>query len=125
MRNESNIVKNKSKSKNRNRRFINRNKDTDKINLVHNFSSISLSKEDKSLLNKGLNFCPQPKGINRIQFEADMMRLKRKMAWRDYFGDNCKKEEKSNPFKKHKKQICLRHIQRKLMISLSPSNQIY
>ena len=56
-----------------------------KINFFYNFSSLQLSDAAKSLLNKGLNFCPTPKGINTTQLFADMFRMERKFAANHFF----------------------------------------
>ena len=66
-----------------------------KVNLIHNFSSIQLSESAKSVLNKGLNFCPAQKNINYTQLLADLFRMERKMAWKHYFKDSEVDEETS------------------------------
>ena len=58
------------------------------VNLIYNFSSLNLSEAATSLLNKGLKFCPTPKGINTTQLYADMFRMERKFAWKHFFKTN-------------------------------------
>lgn len=58
------------------------------INLIYNFSSLELSDSSKSLLNKGLNFCPTPNGVNTTSLYADMFRMERKFAWKHFFKTN-------------------------------------
>ena len=80
---ESNSDRNNTKKKKKNRRWIPRSKYRrmkkkkleSSINLIYNFSDMELSDAAKSLLNKGLNFCPTPKGINNTQLYADMFRM--------------------------------------------------
>ena len=57
--------------KRRNRRWISKSK------YRRIIKSKELSDAAKSLLNKGLNFCPLPKGINTSQRYADMFRMER------------------------------------------------
>ena len=91
----------------KNRRFIKKSKykrkqrtnANKKINLIHNFSSLTLSEQAKSLLNKGLNFCPTPKSVNTTQLLADMYRMERKFSWRHfYFGASNETSAKKNEF---------------------------
>ena len=53
--------------------------------FVYNFSNLELSEAAKSVLNKGLIFCPTPKGVNTTHLLADLFRLERKMAWKHFF----------------------------------------
>ena len=55
------------------------------INLVTNLSDMELTKGQKSLLNKGLNFCPNPEKVNLTQISADCYHLERNMAWKYIF----------------------------------------
>ena len=79
------------------------------MNLIFNFSSIPLTPAMESVLNKGLNFCPNPSNVNITQLLADLFRLERKMAWKSYFGDaevnaNSNDENEKFPFPEiHKK----------------------
>ena len=85
----------KSKNMGRNRKFIPQSKYRRRfkrelkssINQVYNLSSVPLSKAILSLLNKGLGYCPTPKGINDTQIVADFTRLERSMAWFYIFGE--------------------------------------
>ena len=99
---ESNNVRNKR----RNRRWIPRSKYKRiqskklkaRINFVYNFSSLELSDAAQSLLNKGLNFCPTPKGINTTQLYADMFRMERKFAWKHFFKNKSTEPKESEKF---------------------------
>ena len=92
--------------KRRNRRWIRNNKYRrlknkklkSKINFVYNFSDLELSDAAKSLLNKGLNFCPTPKGINTTQLYADMFRMERKFAWKHFFKTKSIEPKESEKF---------------------------
>ena len=68
------------------------------INFVYNFSDMELSQAAKSLLSKGLNFCPTPKGINTTQLYADMFRMERKFAWKHFFRTNTREPKESEKF---------------------------
>ena len=88
------IVAENSKIKKRNRRWMSRfkyrrqknKKLKESINLTYNFSS--LSPAAKSLINKGLKFCPAPKSINKTQLYADLFWMERKLAWKHFFRNN-------------------------------------
>ena len=77
-------VKNK---KRRNKSTKHKKKLKNHMSLVYNFSDVELTEQATSLLNKGLKFCPNPKGINKTQLLADMARLERSMAWHTIFGN--------------------------------------
>ena len=36
------------------------------------------------MLNRGLNFCPQPAAVNRTKVEAGLQRMARTVQWADY-----------------------------------------
>ena len=100
------IVAENSKRKKRNRRWVSKSKYRrqknkklkESISMTYNFSS--LSPAAKSLLNKGLKFCPTPKGINTTQLYADMFRMERKLAWKHFFRNNDfnSKQQETFPF---------------------------
>ena len=78
---------------NRTRRFvkrgrykrIQRKKMRGRINLTTNFSDFPLTLAQERVLNKGLNFCPQPSAVNRTKMEAGLKRMARIVCWADYF----------------------------------------
>ena len=61
-----------------------------------------------SVLNKGLKFCPAPKGINYTQLLADLYRLETKMAWhhlfKDFENDTQSEEKLAFPFPEKSKR---------------------
>ena len=67
-----------------------------KVNLIHNFSSIQLTEHMRSVLNKGLNFCPSKKGVNYTELLADLFRLERKMAWKYQFHGSEEEEQRGS-----------------------------
>ena len=77
--------------------------------FIYNFSSLELSKPAQTLLNKGLKFCPTPKGINTTQLYADMFRMERKFAWRHFFkvNDFNPKNDEEFPFSTKKQKTNL------------------
>ena len=56
------------------------------LDLIHNFSSINLSSDMISLLNKGPGFVPVEKSLNITQTMADISRYDRRMKWHEYFS---------------------------------------
>ena len=56
-----------------------------RINLTTNFSDFPLTLAQERVLNKGLNFCPQPSAVNRTKMEAGLKRMARTVSWADYF----------------------------------------
>ena len=76
------------------------------INLVTNLSNIQLTNGQKSLLNKGLNFCPNPDKVNLTQISADCYHLERNMAWKYIFppgSNNLDPDYVKSPFDNTKK----------------------
>ena len=82
-----------------------------KINLVYNFSSLELTEDMISLLNKGLNFCPNPDKVNLSQLFADGFQMHRKMAWKHHFDQDNKSKfgntKPQNPFEEKNKKVNL------------------
>ena len=64
---------------------MNKAKLKEQINLVINLSDIELTSTKKSLLNRGLNFCPSPKNVNLTQLKADTFHLERNMSWANIY----------------------------------------
>ena len=55
-------------------------------NLFINFSSVTLSEPQQSLLNKHVSFVPLPDRVNTTQINYDISRFSRSLRWREYFG---------------------------------------
>ena len=81
--------------KKKRRRFIKRNrfrrkamkKKRQKITLIHNYSSLELTKPMISLLERGLNFAVTPKTYNLSEVLVDFSKFERKIKWREYWHD--------------------------------------
>ena len=56
-----------------------------KISVIYNYSSITLTPGMESLLNKGLNFAPTPGKVDLTQLEVDMRYFERNLMWTDVF----------------------------------------
>ena len=54
-------------------------------NFVVNLSSHDLSRSEKSLLSKGLGFCPRPKGYDHGKLTEDTLAFSRRMRLRSHF----------------------------------------
>ena len=59
-------------------------------NLTTNYSNHQLCPAEERVLNRGLNFCPQPAAVNRTKVEAGLQRMARTVQcsavqWADYF----------------------------------------
>ena len=73
-----------------------------------NLSSVNLTESEKSLLERGLNFCPTPQNIDWNELNADLTDFKRRLRLKHYFHENNNKEhdntdtntETSNKYKK-------------------------
>ena len=67
-------------------RRIQQKKLRERINLMTNYSDYPLSPaQERALLNRGLNFCPQPTAVNRTKVEAGLKRMARAICWADFF----------------------------------------
>ena len=66
-------------------RRIQRKKVRGKVKLTTNYSDYTLSLSQERVLNRGLNFCPQPAAVNRTKVEAGLKRMARIICWADYF----------------------------------------
>ena len=74
----------------RNRRFNRRarppkNGEKGSDNFVVNLSSHDLNESEKSLLSKGLGFCPRPKGYDRGKLIEDTLAFSRRMRLKSHF----------------------------------------
>ena len=77
----------------RNRRFKHTTGQTDKQvtnlnSVVVNLSSPELTESEKSLLSKGLNFCPQPKSYDKGKLVEDTKAFTRRMRLKSHFADH-------------------------------------
>ena len=54
-------------------------------------------KADQRILNKGMNFCPQPKHVNTTKIVAGIKRMRRSALWKDVHAFN--DEESEYPIK--------------------------
>ena len=57
------------------------------ISMVYNFSSITLTPEMESVLNRGMNFCPTPDKLDFTQVLADHNRFARTMFWTEFWAN--------------------------------------
>ena len=67
---------------------------------VINISSVALSEGEKTLLSRGLSFCPTPPSVNTFQLQYDLRVFYRRLRLREYFLDeerNVNRER--NPFR--------------------------
>ena len=76
----------------RNRRFKRTTRQTDKQvtnleSVVVNLSSAELTESEKSLLSKGLNFCPKPKSYDKGKLVEDTKAFTRRMKLKSHFAD--------------------------------------
>ena len=74
-----------------------------KINVVFNYSSISLTREMEKVLNRGLKFCIQPLKLDLTQILVDYQRFERTMIWHEYWFGREKEENYKTPIFKAKK----------------------
>lgn len=56
-----------------------------KNDVVHNISSITLSRTELNVLNKGLDFCPKEK-MNVFVLKQDLYRFYRQLRFKAYFS---------------------------------------
>ena len=77
-----------NEKKKRNRHRQRRQKRTNNgTNTVVNLSdSVELTYSDKTLLSKGLNFCPRPKTYNAFEVEKDVQASARRMRLKEHFA---------------------------------------
>ena len=76
----------------RSRRFKRTTRQTDKQatnldSVVVNLSSAELTESEKSLLSKGLNFCPRPKSYDKGKLVEDTKAFTRRMRLKSHFAD--------------------------------------
>ena len=56
-----------------------------RINVVFNYSSETLTNDMESVLNKGLNFSPIPEKLDITQLFVDFQRFERTMIWQEFW----------------------------------------
>ena len=72
--------------------------------LVINYSDIELSKDMKSLLNRGLNFAVIPKKVNTTDVHAGFEKLSRSMKWKESKYKDDDKNTNPSEFMSYKKE---------------------
>ena len=55
------------------------------MNFVVNLSSYDLTESEKTLLSKGLSFCPHPKDYDRGKLIEDTLAFSRRMRMKSHF----------------------------------------
>ena len=71
-----------------------------KVSVVFNYSSITISNDMESILNRGLNFAILPLSLDITQILVDFERFKRTIIWQEYFyGREPEKDKKEKIFK--------------------------
>ena len=61
---------------------------SNKINVVFNYSSVTLSKDMEKVLNRGFNFAILSPKLDITQMLVDFKRFERSMIWQEYWFDN-------------------------------------
>ena len=61
-------------------------KNKQQINVVFNYSKVTLTKEMDQVLNLGLNFAILPKKLDITQVLCDFKKFERKIIWREFFS---------------------------------------
>ena len=57
-------------------------------NVIHNYSSHTLTKPMETLLQRGLNFTVTPNKVNTTDLLQDVKKFERKIKWREHFQDD-------------------------------------
>merc|ERR1712129_467230 len=80
-----------------------------KLNMVFNYSNITLSEAMENVLNRGLNFCVMPNKLDLTQVLMEFRKFERTMIWQEFwYGTDTEttvpifKSNKTNLPKKHK-----------------------
>ena len=63
-----------------------------KIQTVVNLSSVTLTKTEETVLSKGLNFCPVPSKINRLELDKDLDNFARRLRLKEFFYQTGRKK---------------------------------
>ena len=64
-----------------------------KINVIFNYSKVTLTKPMENVLNRGLNFCILPLKLDITQVLVDFRRFKRTMIWREFWHGREQQED--------------------------------
>ena len=74
-----------------------------KQNIVFNYSSLNLTSDMISLLNRGLNFAVMEKNLDITQLFSDIKKFERKLIWKEFFHPEENEEVVKIPFIKEDK----------------------
>ena len=80
-----------------------------RVSVIFNYSSINLTKDMESLLNRGLNYSVLPEKLNLTQVLVDFKRFERTMLWTEFWSGKPKEEYKPPLFKKQKTNLPTKH----------------
>ena len=64
--------------------------------IIFNISEKQLSPSEKSVLKKGLNFCPEPPGYNKLKLMDDLFWFCRNLRLREFFHENIETATNNN-----------------------------
>ena len=71
-----------------------------KVSSIFNLSNYTLTNSEKNVLEKGLNFCPSVKDINKLSILEDTYKFCRKMRLKEHFyTDKETQQENNNPLR--------------------------
>ena len=73
-----------------------------KISCIYNYSSIVLTPDMESLLNKGLDFAPTPGKVDLTQLEVDLRYFERNLYWTDVLDGEKDENYKQSIFRERK-----------------------
>ena len=65
-------------------------------NVVVNLSNYDLSDPEKTVLSKGLKYCPTPRNINFIELRADLMQFSTRLRLKEQFHQTNSSPESDN-----------------------------
>ena len=75
------------------------------LSVVFNYSSFELSDAMISLLNRGLNFCVKPLGVDLSKLLTDFKKFERKMLWKEFFSGEEQNDYQPPLFKTEKTNL--------------------
>lgn len=81
-----------------------------RLSIIFNYSSVTLTKEMESLLNGGLDYSVLPDKLNLTQVLVDFKRFERSMLWTEFWSGKPKEDYKP-PHSKIRRQTCQQNIQ--------------
>ena len=91
------------KKRTRRRKTKRTSNNDDAKSTVINISNVALSKDEETLLSRGLSFCPRPSKIERFRLIDDIKQFSRRLRLREYFYDsdtNDNNDDDKIPFKR-------------------------